>query len=617
MIPKISEAEATKFKLVQGGWQYRNREDRTILPPNTMVEGSQNVLTNTTGTVDSRKGYTLDGATTTVLAGIMASTDWLMHTGEERHLRAGFLSSTNDGKLQYRYVTSAGVVSWRDLESAQTSVNYNFTEYWDTSLVQSRLLWVNGDASITEWSGGVTEIASVCANTLTKSGTETWAEIGFYTSGSHTVVIAGISYGYTGGHGTTTLTGVTPNPATASPAISAGAIVHQLPESTANSAMTSLPTINNAIIGTLRNQVYIGALTNNTAYISKVNNYKDYSFATPRAVGEGALSVLEGPLRAFIPQEDRMYISAGKDLWYQTKFTLSADLTDEAFEVIRLKTGPLQATQSQGLTAKMKNNVIFVSNEVSINSLGRVENVFAEPNIEDLSFSIVNDIDESTFTNGQVIFWQELMLVSAPTDSKVFIFNMTNPENSYWEPPQLLPIGRFSIIDGELYGHSYQTSETYKLFDGYNDNGNFIESRVKFAFNSYADRGTLKNFNEMYVEGYISSNTTGTIEIQYDIDGCATDTEYDIEGSDTAIVCIGSGDNSLGKNPLGKEPLGSQILSNENTPPKFRVIQTFPRTPFYEYQFGFSSNGLDQQWSLLAFGPAVGPAQEQAISIKK
>ncbi len=35
---------------------YRHREDQTNLPPNVMVDGSQNVLTNTAGRISSRKG---------------------------------------------------------------------------------------------------------------------------------------------------------------------------------------------------------------------------------------------------------------------------------------------------------------------------------------------------------------------------------------------------------------------------------------------------------------------------------------------------------------------------------------------------------------------------------
>ncbi len=40
---------------------YRNREDKTKLPPGILIEGSQNVLTSVTNTVGVTKGYVLDG----------------------------------------------------------------------------------------------------------------------------------------------------------------------------------------------------------------------------------------------------------------------------------------------------------------------------------------------------------------------------------------------------------------------------------------------------------------------------------------------------------------------------------------------------------------------------
>jgi hypothetical protein len=250
--------------------------------------------------------------------------------------------------------------------------------------------------------------------------------------------------------------------------------------------------------------------------------------------------------------------------------------------------------------------VVFVSNEPILESLGWIDNVFGEPQLTDMSYSIVNDFNALDFTDGQVIYHKNFIYVSCPKSSLVFVYNMTNPSAQYWEAPQILPVGRFSVIDGDLYGHSYLSSETYKLFDGYNDNGNFINSVANFAFNSHGIRHASKGFNEYYVEGYISSNTTLQLGLQYDIDGCATATSFNILGSDTQIVCIGSDDNLLGKYSLGKMPLGGNIANSSlySLPPKFRMVKTMPKVPYYEYQVSFSSNGVDQQWEVLAFGPA-------------
>jgi hypothetical protein len=610
---RIRAAKANEFAVISSfNLGYRNREDKTNLPGNVLITGSQNVLTNVSGRVGNRKGYTLDGATSTVIAPILSSYDWQMHSGVTQHLRAGFLTSAgNDGKLQYRY--DDGTITWRDLLTGLTSVNFNFTDFWDNTGKQSLCLMVNGASSITEWNGGITTLKSVSTAGICKNGTTTWAQDSFYVTGTHTVVIAGVSYVATSGWTTNTLRGITPDPSAATP----GEVVHQAPETTLNSVMTNISLGTNDLIANLSNQIFVGSFTEQLVLVSNVNNYKSYAYSTPRLPGEGFVGTIRASPKAFIQQEDTMYISAGDDQWYQFKTTLSSDLTNEKAEMLQLKTSTLQGSQSQGLTSKIADNVVFLSNEPIVRTLGLVPSIFVDPHLTDISNSIVNDINATDFTDGQILLHKNFVYLTAPKDSKVFIYNMTSPKDIYWEAPQTLPVGRLSIIDGDLYGHSYLTSETYKLFDGYNDNGGSMNASAIFAFDSYKERPTSKGFNQFYIEGYISSNTELDLNLQYDLDGCATAVTYPISGMDARIVCIGSDDNLLGKESLGKNPLGGNLnqITPTTLPPKFRAIKTFPMKPFYEYSPSFSSTGVDQQWEVLAFGPAWSPTAEGNVAI--
>ncbi len=613
------------FSLVNNFLGYRNKEDKTNLPPGYLVEGSQNVLLTTGNRISVRGGYTLDGQADATIAPILSAFDWQMHTGTVQHLRAG------NAKLQYRYV-SGGTVVWRDLLSSLTSVNFNFADYWSTANLQALLLFVNGTGQVYEWSGGVTTFASATANTITKQGVESWAELGFYTTGTHKVTINGIDYTATGGWGTTTLTGVTPDPTSVT--ITAGDVIHQTPETTASSAITSLPSVFNLdLIGIYRNQVYYGDFKNRSIYVSKVNNFKDCAFTAPtRIVGEGALLTLDGNPVGLIAQEDSMYITAGQDQWYQTKFVISSDNTKEDLFIERLKTSTLQAARSQAFIGKIRNSVIFINNEPALDELGRtagtstqisniggvpvIVNNNVTPSSANMSDPIKNDFDAYDFTDGCVFYYRYFIYITVPKEGIVRIYNMAR---GCWEAPQLLPISRFSVIDGDLYGHSYNTPETYKLFAGHNDNGNPIDARALFSFQNYGFRELTKYFNEYYVEGYISANASITLGIQYDIDGCATNASYLISGSDNQIVCLRGTPNSLGKQSFGKNPLGGvkDIVPTTSLPPKFRVIQTFPRTDFYEVQFSFSSYGVDYQWELLAFGALATQTMYGNNSIKK
>ncbi len=611
---RIGSAKAHEFSLVDGfKFGYRSREDITTLPPGVMVQGSQNVLTNVNGRIQVRQGFTLDGQSSAVIASFLGAYDWDRHTGDQRNLRAGFLTiAGNDGKLQFRYVASAGdkwngntftagQVFWIDLLTSLTSTNFNFAEYWDTTEVAGFLNFVNGAPSISQWSGGVVTMASATSNTLTKTGTTTWAEEGFYTTGTRSILVNGVTATYSGGESTTTLTGVSVDFS----AVAANTVVFQEVTTTLNSSMTGLPLAENDIISVLNNQTYVGSLKDATIYISKVDNYLDYSFSTPRVVGEGALATLDAPAVGFIPQEDAMYITAGKSFWYETQLTLSADLSGEAFNVVKLKTTAQEAAQSQSLITKIKDNVAFVSNEPIVKALGRLANVVLTPQMTDLSNSIVNDMNNYDFTDGNAFYFRNFLYVSVPQNGVVLVYNMTDPSNPYWEAPQVLPVGKFAIIGGELYGHGYNVSETYKLFDGYNDNGKSMDAIVLFSFQNEGVRSTFKSMNEFYIEGYVASNTTLTLGIQYDIDGCATSTSFDLDGSDTQFVCIPSDSTSLGKSSLGKQGLGTNAIitsSSTSLPPKFRWIPTFPRTDFFEFQPSFESSGIDLNWQLIAFG---------------
>lgn len=609
---RIGSASSHDISVVSGfNDGYRNREDVTLLKPGTMIVGSQNVLTNTSERVGSRAGYVLDGPASMVVAPILSCFDWNTHVGNTHHLRAGFLTSAgNDGKLQFRYddgLGTANSVQWIDLLTGLTSSYFNFTDYWDNTNLQSLLLMVNRTPNIYEWSGGLALLASATATTVTLQGGMTWAQLGFYNAGTRSITINGVSATYTGGESTSSLTGVSVD-FSARPA---GSIIFQTVRVTANSSMVGLPTQANALIANLRNQIYVGCLTSNNVYVSKVNNYQDYSYATPRAVGDGALLTLDGAAAALIPQEDYMTLFAGKDQAYQTQFTLSADLVKESFQVTRLKTTARQGARSQGLTTKIKNDVVFVSYETIINTLGRVNNVVLTPQITDLSYSIVNDINTYDFTDGSVFYEKQFVYVCIPKQSIVRIYNMTNEKHQYWEAPQTMPISCISNVDGQLIGHSYQTSQSYQLFVGLNDNGQPINAIAQFAFENSGIRAKTKSFNKFWIEGYISNPTTITAGIQYDFDGCATNTSYPINGTDST-VCNISSDNSLGKYPLGEAPLGGNpsFTSPGALPPRFNVIKTFVRVPYFNWSPSFSSYGLNQQWELLGFGTNASATSE-------
>ncbi len=603
---------------------YRNREDITNLPPGVLVVGSQDVLVNTASRVQVRQGYVVDGAASTVIAPIVSSFEWNSKGNGQRFLRAGFLTSAgNDGQLQFRYITEAGTASWQTLLSSLTTVSYNYTTFWDTTELIRLVLFVNGTSNIFEWNGAYDFVASVTSNTIVMDniiGTS-----GFYSTRNKVVTINGTDYTYTG-ITSKTFTGVTPDP---TGVVADGDLAYQKVVTTANSSFTAGPpsTFKNDLISTLNNQIFIASLTTPTLYVSKINSFVDFSFGSPRLPGEGATATLDDNIVGFIPQETDMYISAGKNFWYNTTlqqnsaYNGSTTITTEIFKVQLLKVNNLQGAQSQSLINKAGNKIIMVTFEPTLDELGRVEDIIAAPNTTNISDPIKNDFDTYDFTGGSTYSWKRYKIVSIP---KLGIIRIFNEFTRAWEAPQNIPVTSFYTVNGLLYGHSSITSESYRLFTGFADRvtstsaGQPIEAIVNFSYQNYGTRTALKSGNEFYIEGYVNANTTLNCEINYELDGCMSTQTFSVDGSDRTVVCIPSDESSLGKVSLGKEKLGGdKSASLTNLPPKFRVIKTFPRLDFYESQFSFNIFGVDQRFELIAFGTNSAPADSTNFYVKQ
>ncbi len=459
--------------------------------------------------------------------------------------------------------------------------------------------------------GATMNITTVVTGKITVNGNLTVGELGFYiaTTSNQNLNINGNIYSYSSVIGNN-FVGITGN-ATGEPTQS---VIFQNPIVTKNSAMTQIPaSFRNDTIRTLNNQVYVGSYLSNVVYKSKINTYNDYSQGSPRLPGDGYTWTLDGLLRALAPQESTMYASWGHGGWTTLVFNDNLDTSTgtaaETATITTLKTGVLQAALSQALAVSIGNDLAFVTNEPTLTTMGRIANNFGIPQMMNISDPIKNDFDDygtGSFANGHAVYWNYYLWVSVPQKGIVLRYNIAK---SWWEPPQYIPIGRFSIIDGQLYGHSASSPETYQLETGTNDNGQPMDAIAALSYDQMGLRYGLKNFNNFGVEGYIAANTTLYLMTKLDFGGFSGSPTYIINGNDFAILFQTIADGSLGKNPIGEQPIGS-ITDSPSNLAKFRVIKTGIPINFFEYQPYFESNDVDQQWQILSFGPEITPGPE-------
>jgi len=267
----------------------------------------QKVLINDAEKITSRGGYTLDGAANAALNPIESAFTWKTSTGAERVLRS------YDDELEVRFVDADGDVNWVKVADGWSDVDFSFDTWWDNTEKLEVLLFVVGDDNIYEWGGGVAEVSSGAAATITKKGTTSWADEGFYTSGNKTINIDGTEYTYTGGETTTTLTGVSPSAA----GLSDGDIATQ--KIITNEDKPVADHVNDDI-AVLNNQAYITSEKSNLLYVSTDSDYTSFSVSSPRVPGEGEVITLDSPGLAAIPLDQDMLIATVDDEWYRTNF---------------------------------------------------------------------------------------------------------------------------------------------------------------------------------------------------------------------------------------------------------------------------------------------------------
>lgn len=465
-------------------------------------------------------------------------------------------------------------------------------------------------------------ITAVATGRITIAGTTSVLDSGFYTTGNFNLLINGNSYAYTNMFGTSFL-GISPS-AVGEPV---GSLIIQAVITKQNSSFTGpVPaTFKNSLIKVLNNQIFLASTTASNIWISKVNSYTDYSESTPRQQGDGGTLILDDNIVAFEPQEQYMYVSAGRDYWYNVSFSLQTStvgVTYEQVNALPLKTGKRQGAISQAFISHMKDNIIVTTNETTVDMFGRVEtSALATPLTKNISDPIKLDIDSYDFTDGCIFYYRYYILVAVPKEGLVLMYNLATAS---WEAPQTIPVSRFYIVNGQLYGHSYNTFESYQLFTGYADRvypgftGYPIAANWIFSYQNYGTRFTYKKATSLYTEGYINANTILTASVNYELDGCMTTKNFTIDGSDTQIVCIPLDESSLGKTSLGKQKLGGGgSTSLTGLPPKFRSEKTFNNTNFFEVSISYSVLGINNRAELLAFGLNASGASEEPIMIRQ
>lgn len=604
--------------------------DPTIADERLLVRGSQNVYKKISGTVANRPGRKRYDATDD---GTLAkcNTGYVWNTS----LGATFPLRVANGKLQVESSVS-GTRTWYDLLTSLTKTRFVFAEWWDNTDKKNKLLIANGTAqTVYDWSGGIALFVSYAANVITLDRNA--ATAGFASSG--TVTINGVDYTYSGISGST-LTGTSD----ASAATLNQAVIQKI---TTITSFTSGPASTYAIdiVKVVANQLYVASYTSQLLYLSKNTSYTDFSHSTPRLTGEGDVVILDAPAKGIGVRGGSAHVFYGTS-WLAiisfNQITISSTLSEQTL-VQKVALGGNCAAQAHELIDALSDNIIYLDQANQLRSFGAFRNI-ASAKAVSLSQAIQEELAEEDFTLGSLKVITDrrgdLIYINAPNSGKTYVYQERSSQDGagnimaerFWQPPQLWNITTVDLLNGRAVGFSNSNPQMYYLWDTsqwYDDSPSGQLPYQSIALFAYTNRGRRQgkiNFDKVYWEGYIATNSQLFGGIYYDYQGSATllsPVINDPEDDDvltskqlfTGVVPPSLGDASLGDNPLG-DGLNTQP-DDQALLPKFRVITDVPQVDCFEYAVMIYSPNAGARWELLAFGTNASLAFAQAAEIRK
>lgn len=609
-----------KYQTIEETTGYVTAENQTNTDERHLVAGSRNVLIDQQRKVSTRNGNTLLVAQQSGTDRIRGGNTWNTSTGTELMMRV------YDDEWEVYLGTIDGVelnAFYRIADGFPTTGKARFDLWYDDGEVLDYALMVIGDDNLYQWNGAVCVVDSVTTTTITKEGTATFGESRFYTTGNKTLVNTrtGTEYTYTGGESTTTLTGIADTTG-----IVAGDVLVQKMVTRSNEPEADR---NNHTIFVHQNHVCLGSDDDEEVFVSKNDDITDYTFSSPRVAGDGALFTLDDPAKGFGELNESLIIFAGRSSIYQAAFTeidIGGTLA-ETFAVKKYFTGVGQSALNQEVIQQIGQSLIYLSHEPAVRQIYAPDNVQGGQEPRTLSNPIKPDFDAETWTDAASIWYKNAYYLSAPTNGRVYILEFLEDADGklrrFWQPPQTMFISTFVTLNDLLYGHSYSSPNTYRLFDpeAYSDELDIddklpIKCVAKFAYRNFKDRFNLKNFDEYAVEGEISPSTNLLLTLNYNFGGAEQSIEKTIKGADQGILAETLASTALAQQPLGQQPLGGSITAPDNTA-KFRVIFEIAKTDFVELQDTYETDDTDKFWSIIARGANAQMSRRQNVSIKR
>lgn len=529
-------------------------------------------------------GYTILGTATTSQDYINSLYTFRRRDGENIMMR---------GRGSYLEYYEEGNDSWTALRATSTSADYGFSDYNINTDLRSYVYFGNGYDNFARWTGAHSTLTLAATSTATFVFADT---TDFLDSGS--IIYCGDTISYA----SKTSTGFNVTSAHAC-AISTGIA----------QAVQEYPTAPKGNIYLLaNNRLFISGIASTTqaVYFSKYGDATTWAnglvtSSTADSAGIFNLGEGGGAVTGMVLDEQSIYI-------FKKAIIYKVVLSDSLYTIQPLKNFD---SKSQGIGALYKksvfsggNGIIYMTPDNQIMNLARLDGI-DYPQVVPISDIIKPTTDYAVFSSSTGIFWKNKNYIAIKSDDSIS-FNESvliyNQSAQAWESPLVgWNVGDFTIYDDgtgdALYFGDSTVANVYKVTDGALDNTLGVTANYRTKRFDMGAPEVQKEIENIYIEGYITDQTTLTISLLLDESGYTQVFKTDFIGTETTYIYNADTYNIFGLHPFGYKQFGSDTQVAKK---KFRVYlnKNLRRVPFHNFQLEFASDGENQYWEVTSWG---------------
>lgn len=607
---------------------YQTRYDETQ-NRGAFVAG-QNVKMTQAQTPTLRDGTTLIG--TDLLDSYPVNRAWVFETrgGVQFEIKA-----YNTGLYYWLLGTST---DWSLLLGGQTAaLGYGYANIGKTSNPTTSSFFCNGTDGVWEFDGAYATFASATVNTVTISGTKTFTQLGFYTTGAtRSIIINGVVATYSGGEGTQTLTGVsvdfsatigTPL-AVQSPRVQDGVTPTNNFGATQGSVMM-------AHDGRLHMRYDAKA---DVWQYSKLDN--PFDFTTGSLDGDGGAKEIEfgGPINAFGKLNKTAQALKTRIIKNLTFNQVGARVDSPQYDTLVSaddKGTSLGAT-NQKSTFSTPFGLVFITPDSRMVLLSGVT-ANNQPQYYFLSDPVAEVFTQGVHTQGTGICVDNRIYYSFRQNAQSTFNDVEIQGNMlrqsfdaqghaipiFWDTPNVgvncndyTAVYNSSLKKYEVHRHSSLNSNSYAVVETKTDDNQPITGIVRTWGETFGTPDSQKYIDYVMVEIKMLANSLVNVTVLFDQDGASGQQLFPLRGSDTANLIQTSSYNPFGASPYGRQKIGSNTQQDQ-LKRYIYWLELKPNQEFFSVALQFSTDMENSDFELIRFGYRLVTFIEVDLPFKK